>query len=151
MPIPVAALMMQKLCDSGYPERFMAGIIMEPMADASAIEDPEIPEKRISETTTAIPRPPRMWPTIPLARFTNRRDIPPVSIKSPARIKKGTARNGKWSIPEFIFWSIIMIGRSKTHNPRREMRIMLKATGMPKNIKMKNSPNKIQIIFSPEK
>jgi len=37
------------------------------------------------------------------ARLTSLREIPPVSIKAPARMKKGTARSGKESQPVKIF------------------------------------------------
>ena len=70
------------------------------MAEASAMEDPEIPEKKISETTTTNPNPPLICPTRFLANRTRRWEIPPCSISPPARIKRGMARNGNVSMPE---------------------------------------------------
>ena len=47
------------------------------MAETSAAVEPEMPEKRISATTTTIARPPRTFPTIAIARSTMRSEIPP--------------------------------------------------------------------------
>ena len=46
------------------------GSSIEDIAETSAVVDPEMPEKNISPTMTAIPRPPRTNPTSALARFT---------------------------------------------------------------------------------
>jgi hypothetical protein len=100
IPMPEAAVTILTLCSEEYPARLIAGIIVELTADASATEDPDIPEKRISETTTAIPKPPRICPTIAIPRFTRRREIPPVSISDPAMMKNGIAKNANESIAE---------------------------------------------------
>jgi len=65
------------------------------MAAASAAVDPEMPEKKISETMDTIPIPLRKCPTRDRARFTSRMEIPPVSMSAPARMKKGIARRGR--------------------------------------------------------
>jgi hypothetical protein len=44
---------------------------MEPMAETSAMVEPEIPEKKYSASTTESPRPPRTQPTIARARSTS--------------------------------------------------------------------------------
>jgi len=86
-----------------YPAWVMAGIMIDPMAAVSAAVDPEIPEKRISETIATIPRPLRKCPTRACASLTSRREIPPVSMSAPARIKRGTARSENESQPVKIF------------------------------------------------
>jgi hypothetical protein len=60
IPIPVAAATMAEALGGVYPARIMDGRRRDPMAEASATEDPEIPEKKISETTTTNPNPPLM-------------------------------------------------------------------------------------------
>jgi hypothetical protein len=100
IPIPVAAATMAVARAAEYPARTIDGRRSDPMADASAMEEPEMPEKKISDTTTTNPRPPRMCPTRLLANRTNRAEIPPCSIRAPARMNSGMARKGNVSIPE---------------------------------------------------
>jgi len=50
----------------------MDGNSRELMADASAMEEPEMPEKKISEMTATNPSPPRMCPIRFCARRTRR-------------------------------------------------------------------------------
>ena len=71
----------------------MAGSIIEDIAETSAVVDPDMPEKNISPTITAMPRPPRTKPTRDLARLTSLAAIPPVSIKEPASTNSGIARS----------------------------------------------------------
>ena len=82
----------------------MAGMVTEPMAAASAAEEPEISEKNMVETITTNPSPPLICLTRTLARFTSLNPTPPVSRKDPARIKRGMARSGKESREVNIFW-----------------------------------------------
>ena len=63
MPMLHAAQTMAAARAGSYPACFMAGIITEPMAAVSAAVEPEIPEKKISDTTETIPRPFLKWPT----------------------------------------------------------------------------------------
>jgi hypothetical protein len=108
----------------------MAGIMIEPIAAVSAAVEPEIPEKKISETIETMPKPFLKWPTKARARLTSRREIPPVSIKDPARMKKGTARRGKESEPVKIFWGTMTSGMFPfIRRPRMEANPMLKAMG----------------------
>ena len=81
----------------------MAGIVTEPIAAASAADEPETSEKKIVATITTRPRPPGRWRTRTLARFTSRRPTPPVSRKAPARTKRGTASTGNESSDVKIF------------------------------------------------
>jgi len=49
----------------------MGGVSIAPIADTSAIVEPEMPEKKYSATTTDTPSPPRSQPTSTRARFTS--------------------------------------------------------------------------------
>src|SRR5439155_12447523 len=69
----------------------MGGVSMAPMAETSAIVEPEIPEKKYSASTTDMPRPPRTQPIIARARSTSAYDIPHRSMRLPAKMKVGMA------------------------------------------------------------
>ena len=69
------------------------------MAAASALVDPEMPEKNSIAIITTLPRPPRICPTSTRASVTSRCEMPPVSINSPARMKNGMASSEKLSMP----------------------------------------------------
>ena len=84
--------------------------MIEPMAAVSAAEEPDSPENIMVDSTTTIPRPPRMWPTSTLASWISRMDMPPVSMRPPARMKKGTASSGKESSPVNILWATMVSG-----------------------------------------
>ena len=103
-PIDEAAATIAAARSDEYPARRIAGIIVEPIAEISAVVEPEIPEKNISASMTTIAKPPRTCPISTRARVTKRAEIPPESIKSPAKIKKGTAINGK-DIKELIAYA----------------------------------------------
>ena len=47
------------------------GIMIEPIAAVSAVDEPDTPEKKIVETMTTCPKPPRMCPTSALATATS--------------------------------------------------------------------------------
>ena len=86
LPIDVAAQMMETVWPPEYPLRRRAGAMRDPIAEMSATVDPEMPEKMYSATSETIPSPPRTCPTSTCENFTRRREIPPVSIRDPARI-----------------------------------------------------------------
>ena len=88
--------------DPGHPAAL--GIVTEPIAAASAADEPETSEKKIVATITTRPRPPGKWRTRTFARFTSRRPTPPVSRNAPARTKSGTASTGNESSDVKIFW-----------------------------------------------
>tara|TARA_E500000318_G_scaffold95458_1_gene95260 strand:- start:847 stop:1092 length:246 start_codon:yes stop_codon:yes gene_type:complete len=73
----------------------MAGIRIEPIAAVVAAPDPEMAAKNSEVTMATIAKPPVILPTRVLEKSTRRRDIPPLCIKEPARMKKGIAINGK--------------------------------------------------------
>ncbi|MPM95263.1 hypothetical protein SDC9_142417 [bioreactor metagenome] len=76
----------------------MAGIIIDPMAAVVAAPEPDIAAKNIQATIDTRPRPPDIQPIRVFAKLINLLDIPPLSIRLPASIKKGTAIKGKESV-----------------------------------------------------
>src|SRR6266852_7050006 len=75
----------------GYPEFYICGIITEPIAEASATDDPEIPLIKVVAMMLTSERPPRRRkrPTITLAKATRRRAMPPSAMIAPASTKNG--------------------------------------------------------------
>src|SRR4030042_4567003 len=62
-PIVAEAPMTAAAISGGYFDRFIAGIITDPVALASATEDPDLPAMIILATTETFPRPPVICPT----------------------------------------------------------------------------------------
>jgi hypothetical protein len=79
-----------------------AGIRIAPIAKVVATEDPDTAAKIMQVSTQVMGKPPCTPPTKLLANSTRRREIPPVSIKFPAKIKKGMAASGNLLIEENI-------------------------------------------------
>ena len=80
-----------------YPCFCMAGIRMEPRAEQSATDEPEMPPMIMLETTVTLASPPRRWPTSARARLMMRWARPPAPIRFPASMKNGMATKGKES------------------------------------------------------
>jgi hypothetical protein len=102
------------------------------MADTSATGEPETPPNRVQATTLLIPRPPRMWPTSDLAKTTILSAMPPYSISSPAKMKKGMARNENTFIPEVICWKMTAMGSPSYRMVASADSPMENATGTPR-------------------
>src|SRR6478735_11817089 len=64
------------------------------MAKVVATDEPDTAAKIMQVSTQVMGRPPWMPPTMLLANSTRRREMPPVSIRLPARMKKGMAASG---------------------------------------------------------
>ena len=110
----------------------MGGIIVEPIAETSATVEPEMPEKMYSATTTAIESPPRIHPTRTWASRTRRTAIPPVSIREPARMKRGMASRTNESTPSNICFTTTVSGYCPLHqSPTKPETPITKATGTP--------------------
>jgi hypothetical protein len=71
-----------------------AGIRMAPMAKVVATEDPDTAAKIMQVSTQVMGRPPWMPPTMLLENSIKRLEMPPVSIRLPARMKNGMAASG---------------------------------------------------------
>jgi hypothetical protein len=105
-------------------------ISSRPSPPASAIAEPDMPEKIRLAVTLTWPSPPVKWPTRARAKPKMRSVTPPVFIAMPARMKQGTASSGKESMPpisrcgaEVIVWPSII---SQT----MPMKMSENATGM---------------------
>src|SRR4030043_1773540 len=59
IPIADAEATIDTACSGRYPPRFIAGMRIEPIAETSATDAPETPEKMYSPRTVEIPRLPR--------------------------------------------------------------------------------------------
>jgi len=80
---------------ASYPARTMEGSRREPMAEASAMEDPEIPEKKISRRPRQIPAALDVADQV-RAKRTRRWEIP-LLHQSPGQDEKRYGQNGKVS------------------------------------------------------
>src|SRR5450830_188069 len=89
-----------------------AGIRIVPMAKVVATDEPDTDAKIMQVSTQVIGRPPCTPPTRLLAKSTRRREMPPVSMMLPARIKNGMAANGNLlmalniSFTEINMWAL---------------------------------------------
>ena len=70
------------------------------MAKVVATDEPETAAKIMQVSTMVMGRPPCTPPTMLLANSTRRREMPPVSMMLPARMKKGMAASGNLLIDE---------------------------------------------------
>jgi hypothetical protein len=64
------------------------------MAKVVATDEPETAAKIMQVSTQVMGKPPCTPPTMLLANSTRRREMPPVSMMLPARMKKGMAASG---------------------------------------------------------
>ncbi len=83
----------------GYFKSFIAGISIEPRAEASATAEPEPPESITDASTQTCAKPPRKCPIKDSAKRTILTVTPPADISSPAKTKKGRAIRAKESTP----------------------------------------------------
>src|SRR3989344_7290208 len=105
-----------------------AGIRMAPMANVVATDEPDTAAKIMQVSTQVMGRPPCTPPTMLLANSTRRRDMPPVSIRLPARMKNGMAASGNLLMePNISFTEISMLALA-TWMPRMEAMPMETAT-----------------------
>ena len=84
-----------------------AGIRMAPMANVVATDEPDTAAKIMQVSTKVMGRPPCTPPTMLLANSTRRREMPPVSIRLPARMKNGMAASGNLLIEANISFTEI--------------------------------------------
>ena len=85
-----------------YPSSFSMGPIIEPIADAAAVPEPEMAPKSMFAITFVWASAPGARPVMSFARLIRRTAIPPLFIILPARIKKGMANRLNTEIPEKI-------------------------------------------------
>lgn len=84
-----------------------------PTAKVVATDEPETAAKIMQVSTQVMGKPPCTPPTMLFANSTKRREMPPVSIRLPAKIKKGMAANGNLlmalniSLTEISMWALL--------------------------------------------
>src|SRR5690606_34154115 len=84
----------------------MAGIRMAPTANVVATLEPATAAKIMQVMTQLTASPPCIPPTTLLAKSTMRSEIPPASIRLPAKMKNGTATSGYLSRAAYICWAM---------------------------------------------
>jgi hypothetical protein len=77
------------------------------MANVVATDEPDTAAKIMQVSTQVMGRPPCTPPTMLLANSTSRREMPPVSIRLPARMKNGMAASGNLLIEANISFTAI--------------------------------------------
>ena len=80
---------------------------MEPSAEVSATEEPEMPPKIIEATMFTSPRPPRTGRSSSMQKLMMRLVIPPVFISSPASMNSGMAIISSLYTPFQMRWGIM--------------------------------------------
>ncbi|MNT20345.1 hypothetical protein D3C72_1556510 [compost metagenome] len=105
-----------------------AGIRIAPMANVVATDEPETAAKIMQVSTQVMGRPPCTPPTMLLANSTSRREMPPVSIRLPARMKKGMAASGNLLIAPNISLTEMSMLALLAWMPRIEARPIETAT-----------------------
>ena len=80
------------------------------MANVVATLEPETAAKIIQVMTQVMAKPPCKPPTMDLAKLTSRFEIPPTSIRLPARMKNGIAPSANLSMAENISFGTTSIG-----------------------------------------
>ena len=80
---------------------------MEPRAEVSATEEPEMPPKIIEATMFTSPRPPRMGFNIAMQKLMMRLVMTPTFISSPASMNSGMAIISSLYTPFHTRWGIM--------------------------------------------
>lgn len=71
-----------------YPSSSSMGPMMDPMAEAAAVPEPEMAPKSMLATALVWARAPGMLPVNSLAKLIRRMAMPPLFIMLPARMKR---------------------------------------------------------------
>jgi hypothetical protein len=145
-PNAPAAAEMEQAKEVSYFCFFISGIIIPPMQATVAGPDPEIAAKIMLVNTVTIPKAPLTFPRKRRQKFTNRLDMPPTIMISPASIKKGTASREKESTPLKYDCIIISIGIEE----KKKIYVILAIPSETAIGRFRNSMNKnIRIISNP--
>ena len=124
-----------------YPLSIIAGISIFPTPAVSAWEEPETPAKIMDTRIFACARPPRMFPTSAMQKFTSFRVICPWFIRLAARMKSGTASRTNELRPLNIFMKTVRLGTNgSVAIPASEMMPMTKAIGTPRKMSSTKNP-----------
>ena len=113
-----------------------------PWLAASAVDEPEIPAKKIDSTTLTWANPPGMWPTRSRDSLTSRSVIPPTFIRFAVSRKNGTAsRMNELYDLNVSLKMIIGDSRGSMNITGRQASPRAKAIGTRSAISEKNTPN----------
>ena len=82
----------------GYPRFTISGVMIEPIAETVATDDPEMAPKMAEAPRSVAPMPPLSRPVKMATKPTRRRDTPPSCITTPPSRKNGIASSGKESM-----------------------------------------------------
>ena len=107
-----------------------AGIRIAPIANVVATLEPDTAAKIMHVSTQVAASPPWIPPTIDFANSTSRCEMPPDSIRLPARMKNGIAASGNLLIAPNISLTIASRLRFACHAPTRLARPIDTATEM---------------------
>lgn len=120
---------------------------MEPIATTVAGLEPDTAANSAQASTALMPRPPRRWPTMAVAKLIMRRATPPWVRKLPARMKNGIAMISNFSMPVNIFSATDSSGTSVKMNMKLStVRPSATPTGMPIAMRTTSRP-KITIVL----
>ena len=95
------------------PRLTICGIIVPPMAETSAIAEPDTPPKNSEDSTLTWPRPPRRCPTSDEAKAIRRSEMPPRIISSPAKMNSGIAISEAALAPAAVCCTTTIGGRPR--------------------------------------
>jgi hypothetical protein len=110
-----------------------------PRPAASAMAEPDMPEKITLAMTQTCPSPPDTWPTKAFANRNIRLVTPPVFIRLPARIKKGIASRVKLVVEAYILWGSMVRSGALPKPTKKEIAVRAMATAMGTLIMIKIS------------
>ena len=130
-----------------YPSFSSRGIITPPTAMDAATDEPDMEPNRVLPRILVWARPPGIKPTNSLAKLISFWAIPPEFIRTPHKMKKGTAINEKLSTPVIIFWLATKVAKSRSITQavvRTDETIRLMDTGTLRASSRKNVPIKIK-------
>ena len=89
-----------------YPFLIISGTIRPPIAATAAAADPDIAPKNAQATIQMVPNALTESLKNSFAKSTRRLETPPLSMISPAKIKKGIAKSENESIPPYVVEAI---------------------------------------------
>ena len=146
-PVGAEAILAAAANLRSYPSFSSRGIITPPTAMEAATEEPDMDPNSVLPRILVWARPPGIKPTNSLAKLISFWAIPPEFIRTPHKIKKGTAIKEKLSTPVIIFWLATKVAKSKSMTQavvRTDETIRLMDTGTLRASSRKNVPIKIK-------
>ena len=125
------------------PRLTICGIIAPPIAETSAMAEPDTPPNSSEDTMLTWPRPPRRCPTSAEAKAIRRSEMPPRIISSPAKMNSGIAISEAEPAPAAVSITTTIGGRPRYSTVASEALTSAKATGTPIASSRAKTPNRI--------